>query len=56
MGTDGKKNIAPVFQTQLAGGKRKAEGNEINVIGGDGYGGSKGAKQPRVNPLAAAQP
>ncbi|KJE00811.1 ATPase [Cryptococcus gattii NT-10] len=55
-GADGKKNIAPVFQTQLAGGKRKAEGNEIKVIGGDGYGGVKGAKQPRVNPLAAAQP
>ncbi|KIR27114.1 ATPase [Cryptococcus deuterogattii LA55] len=55
-GVDGKKNIAPVFQTQLAGSKRKAEGNEIKMIGGDGYGGGKGEKQPRVNPLAAAQP
>lgn len=56
MGADGNKNIAPVFQTQLAGGKRKAEGNEIKVIGGDGYGAGKGVKQPRVNPLVAAQP
>lgn len=56
MGADGKKNIAPVFQTQGAVTKRKAEGKETKVIGGDGFGGGKGAKQRRVNPLAAAQP
>lgn len=56
MGADGKKNIAPVFQTQGAVTKRKAEGKETKVIGGDGFGGGKGAKQRRVNPLADAQP
>lgn len=56
MDVDGKKNIAPVFQTQVAGAKRKAEGKETKVIGGNEFGGGKGAKQRRVNPLAAAQP